>query len=207
MSKKQISQPTSLIISEVADVYPGYQARGALKHDPQGTYSLLQGKDLSSSQKIFHDELLRLEPIGSANKYLVSFDDVLFQARGYSNQAFHIEEIPERVLAAATFYILKVRVSNLLPSYLAWFLNQRYAQNYFKTHANTSSAVSYVSKEVLINLEIFIPALETQAKIQSIQSAWAHEKNLMKVYLEKKEILIQESCLNALSHPIKEKRR
>lgn len=168
---------------------------------------MLQGKDLGHSQQISHDGLLRLEPMGSASKYLISPDDVLFQARGYSNQAFHIEAIPDRVLAAATFYILKVRASNLLPGYLAWFLNQKPAQNYFKTHANTSSAVSYVSKEVLINLEISIPDLETQTKIQAIQAAWDHEKNLLKSYLEKKEILIQESCLNALSHPIKEKRR
>lgn len=179
-----------------------------MKHDPQGTYCLLQGKDLSSSQQISHDELLRLEPVGSASKYLISSHDVLFQARGYSNQAFHIEEIPDRVMAAATFYILKVRNSNILPGYLAWFLNQRHGQNYFKTHANNSTAVSYVSKDLLMNLEISIPDLETQTKIQAIQAAWTHEKNLLKSYLEKKELLIQESCLNAaMPHTHKEKRR
>lgn len=178
-----------------------------MKHDPQGSYCLLQGKDLAGSSAFSTDALLRLAPAGSSHKYLISSQDVLFQARGYSNQAFYIEVAPEGVMAAATFYILKVRTARLLPAYLAWFLNQRPAQNYFQTHANTSTAVSYVSKEVLLNLDITLPDLETQARIQAIQAAWMHEKHLLKSYLETKEVLIQESCLSALSHPIKEKRK
>jgi hypothetical protein len=207
-SDKRIRQLTSLRISDIADVNPGYQARGALKHDPEGAYSLLQGKDLDGSQKISPAQLLKLDPIGSAEKYLILPHDVLFQARGYSNQAFYFEDVPERVLVAATFYLLRINTPHVLPGYLAWFLNQRQAQGYFKTHANMSTAVSYVSKDVLMNLEVTIPDLQTQAKIHAIQNAWTHEKSLLKTYLKKKELLVQESCLNALQpHTRKEKKR
>lgn len=187
------------ILNQIANVYSGYQARGALQHNPNGQFYLLQGKDLDDSQDIDSQHLLRLEPSGSPERYLVFSGDILFQARGAMNKAYYIENVPDNTLAAATFYILRVNTQTVLPAYLSWYLNQRQSQGFFRAHAS-GSTVSFISRETLLDLEVEIPDLKTQKLIQQIQVTWQREKVLMNAYKQKQELLIQEFCLKASKH-------
>ena len=97
--------------------------------------------------------------------------DVLFVAKGNRNFAVSvdhsIEQVAIQAVAAPVFYLLRCH-AQLLPEYLAWWLNQEPSQRYFEQNAE-GSQVKSIRRSVLAETPLALPALRQQAALAALQ--------------------------------------
>jgi restriction endonuclease S subunit len=132
-----------------------------------------------------------------AEKHLLQPGDVLFAAKGTKNFAAVYEQYNPQAVASTSFFVIKLFDRNVLPHYLAWFLNSPTAQTFLKGHAIGTSLPS-ISKTVLEHLEIPIPEKQTQLTILKIIEMRRRETTLKHQIETLREKLIQQTILNAI---------
>lgn len=190
-------------ISKIAEVQIGYQPKASVQPHPNGTHRLIQVKDVRPDGKLNPIGLFRIVPEREPDKYLVTRGDVLFLARGWRNFAVAIREWMENTLAAGTFYIIRIRAtSDLLPEYLAWYINQPSTQAILKSRAQATN-IPLVTKAVFETLEIAIPPLPIQQTTVELDSLARKEQALLAKLAIKRRQLISAVCMDAI-HRTKE---
>lgn len=114
---------------------------------------------------------------GISEKHLLKNGDVLFAAKGTKNFAAVFENHNEPSVASTSFFVIRSTNKKMLPQYLAWVLNSHTTQTLLKGQAIGTSIPS-ISKQVLENLEIAVPSIETQKAILQITKLRNKEKSL-----------------------------
>jgi len=127
---------------------------------------------------------------GISEKHLLKDGDVLFAAKGTKNFATVFENHNEPSVASTSFFVIRPTDKKLLPQYLAWVLNSHLTQTVLKGQAIGTSIPS-ISKQVLENLEIAVPSIETQKAILQITKL----RNKEKLLKQKIEVL-RDKCFN-----------
>ena len=184
-------------LGDISEIQVGYQSREGIRAYPDGSHFLLQARDFNTLHQVDWSNLTRFTPTGSTTKSEIREGDVLFLAKGQENFACPINCVTDHVLAANSFYILRSNQATILPEYLAWWLNQKHAQEYIKLNRSGSS-LPFLSVSALSRLEVPIPPIEVQRKIGELELLRKKEANLLGLYLLKKSTLIQSVCLNAI---------
>lgn len=187
----------SMPLRDVANVQPGYPSRGRIRHAPDGTHYLLQGKDVSDSKGVSLETAIRFHPEQRRERYQISSGDVLFTARGQEHRAYYVDDDVSDVLAAASFYILRADRKRLLPAYLAWWLNLPRIQSKINS-ASGGTYISYIRRNALENLLVAVPAMEVQIRIERVVSLWRERRTLQTEIDEKQHLFIQALCLRAV---------
>ncbi|MCK6609927.1 MAG: restriction endonuclease subunit S [Bacteroidia bacterium] len=135
---------------------------------------------------------------GISEKHLLKDGDVLFAAKGTKNFAAVFENHNEPSVASTSFFVIRPNDNNMLPQFLAWFLNNHTTQTLLKGQAIGTSIPS-ISKQVLENLEIPVPGIATQRAIVQI-SKLRNKENALKQKIETlREKQIQALLLEAAS--------
>jgi restriction endonuclease S subunit len=135
---------------------------------------------------------------GISEKHLLKDGDVLFAAKGTKNFAAVFENHNEPSVASTSFFVIRPTNKIVLPQYLAWFLNNPTTQTLLKGQAIGTSIPS-ISKQVLENLEIAVPSIETQKAILQITKLRQKEKSLKQKIETLREKQIQAMLLQAVS--------
>ena len=130
-------------------------------------------------------------------KHLLLASDVLFSAKGTKNFAAVFESHNPASVASTSFFVLRLLDNSVLPEYLAWYINHPNSQSLLKGEARGTSIPS-ISKSMLEDLEIFIPAITTQKLILKIASLRNRENRLIKQIETLREKQIQQQVFNAL---------
>ncbi len=134
---------------------------------------------------------------GISEKHLLKDGDVLFAAKGTKNFAAVFENHNEPSVASTSFFVIRPTDNKVLPQFLAWFLNNHSTQTLLKGQAIGTSIPS-ISKQVLENLEITIPSIETQLAILQITQLRNREKSLKLKIEMLREKQIQQQIINAI---------
>ena len=135
---------------------------------------------------------------GISEKHLLKDGDVLFAAKGTKNFAAVFENHNEPSVASTSFFVIRPTDRKMLPQYLAWVLNSDPTQTLLKGQAIGTSIPS-ISKQVLENLEIAVPSIETQKAILQITKLRNIEKSLKQKIETLREKQIQAMLLQAVS--------
>ena len=188
---------TEVALKTVASIQVGYQAKTRIKERARGTHRLIQSKDFDSFHRLRPENLTTFFPERKPETYSVRKGDVLFQARGVVHFAYCIEDDLKDTLAAGSFYILRLRHENLLPQYLAWWLNQSKAQAYFQSQAR-GAGMSFISKSTLSRLQVQIPPLSVQKKVVKIVTLAKYEQFLLDRLSELRSRLVKVVCIKAI---------
>ena len=188
---------TEAALKTVASIQVGYQAKARIKERAQGTHRLIQSKDFDSFHRLRSESLTAFFPERKPEIYSVRKGDILFQARGVMHFACCIEEDLKNTLAAGSFYILRAKNENLLPQYLAWWLNQSKAQAYFQSQAR-GAGMSFISKSTLSRLQVQIPPLSVQKKLVKIVTLAKHEQFLLDRLSSLRSRLVKAVCIKAI---------
>ncbi|GBE37823.1 type I restriction modification DNA specificity domain protein [bacterium BMS3Bbin08] len=192
-------------IKNIAEIQIGYQFRGRIETDPEGTHKVIQIRDFDALKNLQVAGLYKVLPKYNAERYLVNKRDVLFLSRGHHNYAIPIKVALENTIAASYFFILRVKTEQIIPEYLAWFINQAPAQGYLHNLARRGTHIPIVPKSVFENLKISIPDMETQEKIVKLNSLIEKEQNLLTNLQQKRTLLIRSVCLKAAKKNIDNK--
>jgi len=186
-------------LSKIAKIQSGYISRGKIEPREDGTHFLLQARDVDAERLTYQaDSLVRFSPDLSRKDWVLKTDDVLFMARGTRNYSVLINNIPERALAAACFFIVRVTSDQVLPYYLCWYLNQALVDHYLSRHSGRGVHMPVVRRSVLESIDIPFPPLEIQKKIVRMDLLMQKEQELIDKLAEKRRELITAACLHAV---------
>ena len=188
---------TKVALNTVASIQVGYQAKARIKERARGTHRLIQSKDFDSFHRLRSENLTAFFPERKPEIYSVRKGDILFQARGVVHFAYCIEDDLKDTLAAGSFYILRTKNDDLLPEYLAWWLNQAPAQAYFQSQAR-GAGMSFISKSTLSRLQVQIPPLSVQKKVVKMVTLAKHEQFLLDRLSELRSRLVKAVCIKAI---------
>jgi restriction endonuclease S subunit len=181
------------LINHIARIQTGFFA----KPISQGDIVCLQAKHFDENGNLRASLHPDLKADHVTKKHLLQPGDVLFAAKGTKNFAAVYENHNAPAVASTSFFVIRCTDKKILPEYLAWFLNHPSTQKILKGQAIGTSMAS-ISKTVLEDLEISIPAIETQKSILKITDLRKAEKKLNQQIELLKEKQIQHYLLNAL---------
>ncbi len=181
------------LIKDITNIQTGLFAKPA----GIGELVYLQSKhfdEYGQLHAVLHPDLVT---DGISEKHLLKDGDVLFAAKGTKNFAAVFENHNEPSVASTSFFVIRTSDNNVLPQYLAWFLNSHATQMLLKGQAIGTSIPS-ISKQVLENLEITVPEIEIQRAILQITKLRNKEKSLKQEIETLREKQIQQQIINAI---------
>jgi hypothetical protein len=185
-------------LKKIAKIQSGYINRGKIYPRDDGTCLLLQAKDVDADHLSYRtDALVRFMPKLSGKDWFLKSDDILFMARGARNFSVLIDKLPDNVLAAACFFIVRISDFEILPEYLCWYLNQTPVEEYLMRFSGRAVHMPVVKRAVLESIAIPLPPIETQKKVSEINKLLHKQQDLFKKLAEKRRNLMTEICLKA----------
>ena len=186
-------------LKKIAKIQSGYISRGKIEPQDDGTSLLLQAKDIDADNISCRAEsLVRFMPKLSGKDWFLKSDDILFMARGARNFSVLIDKLPDNVLAAACFFIVRISDFEILPEYLCWYLNQSPVERSLKRFSGRAVHMPVVRRSVLESIDIPLPPLETQKQIADITALMMKEQDFYKKLAEKRKYLMTEICLKSI---------
>lgn len=181
------------LIKSITNIQTGLFAKPA----GVGEVVYLQSKNFDEYGQLHSELHPDLVADGISEKHLLKDGDVLFAAKGTKNFAAVFENHNEPSVASTSFFVIRPTDNKVLPQFLAWFLNNHSTQTLLKGQAIGTSIPS-ISKQVLENLEITIPSIETQKAILQITQLRNREKSLKQRIETLREKQIQQQIINAI---------
>ena len=185
-------------LKKIAEIQSGYINRGKIDPRDDGTCLLLQAKDVEADYLSYRtDTLVRFTPKLSGKDWFLKSGDILFMARGARNFSVMVDKLPEGVLAAACFFVVRISNSEILPEYLSWYLNQSPVEEYLQRFSGRGVHMPVVRRAVLESIDIPLPPIQTQKQVSEINKLLQKEQTLYKKLAEKRKNLMTEICLKA----------
>lgn len=184
-------------LQDIAEIQAGYSFREKIEQNDNGNFRVLQIKDISNDGEVLTDDLTITEADNIKTEHLVQPEDVLFTTRGTNRRAGFVEnELPETIFVAQILSLRNIR-EDIIPAYLAWYLNQRPAQAYFEANAS-GSYIQNIRIDVLADLEVSIPPLDTQRRILEIHRLGLRERELVEEINTKRNRVTEQTLMKAI---------
>jgi len=185
-------------LKHAAGIYSGHLSRKTIQADENGFYKLLQGRDvIPGVLECGERNFIRFQPKLSARDVMLKDGDVLFMARGATNYAAILQNVPDYVLASGSFFVIRVKSEKLEPGYLVWYLNQARARHYFTRNSGRGVHMPVVRRAVLEQLDMPIPPLSVQKTISELFWLSLKEERLTNRLIKKRAELLEAVCLKA----------
>ena len=184
-------------LADMAQIQIGYQNPLAA-NTHAATHQIILMSDIGDNGKLVADAKNRIIPERNIERYLVRDGDVVFQSRGKRNLAFVLRNVPAATLVSNHFYIVRLRTDDVLPEYLAWFVNQPTAQSHLTGKAQ-GTTMMLVPKEAFESLEVDLPPLDVQRAIVELAELRQRERALVQDLEWKRDRLIRAVSFRAIA--------
>jgi hypothetical protein len=181
---------------DIADILVGYLFRERIEQVENGSYRVIQLRDITEEGTINWDRLVRTELDSEKPTVFIQQGDILFRTKGAHHTAILVDRTEHQVTAPAFFYIIRAHADSVLPEFLAWYLNQAPARQYFSEYA-AGTGIRHLTRKSLENLEVSIPAFDIQQKIVALNHLNQKEKQLVHAIQKKRQALMDVIMLNA----------
>ena len=186
------------LLGHIAKIRAGFPFRGRVEPDADGRHRVVQIKDVSEDGHVSFDGLLRTDVDGVKGEHFLRAGDVLFISRGTRRQAAAVDNYPGDVIASGQFFIIGPS-PEVLPAFLAWYINRRPAQEYLTENA-AGSNVQIITRPVLERLPIELPPLDTQRRIVDVYKLSLGEQSLLAAIAERRARLVEHAQRPELDH-------
>ena len=185
-------------LNKIAKIQSGYISRGRIVPNEDGKCLLMQAKDVSADQLSYRtDALVRFNPTLSGKDWFLKPNDILFMARGTRNFSVLIDKMPDSVVAAACFFVLRISNSEVLPEYVSWYLNQSPVEEYLQRFSGRGVHMPVVKRAVIENIDVPLPPIKIQKQVSETNKLMQKEQDLYKKLAKKKKNLMTGICLKA----------
>jgi hypothetical protein len=179
---KDMHQP----LSNIANIRTGHTFRGRIAESPVGEVPVVQIRDLRECLWIASDRLSRIQRPKEKSVAPACPGDILLPARGEHYHAAILQG-DEPAIATNQLYILEPKSKRVATDFLGWYLNQRAAQHYFKTHRSGTN-IPMLNIASLGALPVPLPTIDIQDKIVRLYRIWIKEKAITESLLKNREI-------------------
>lgn len=179
-------------LKEIADISTGYSFRAKIKHDPAGDTKIIQMSDVDKYRGVLTEKLQSLSNFDPRSKrYFLDAGDVIMVSKGYNIDAFVVPKGLERVVTVNSFLVMKPNQNLVYPDYLAWYLNSKRTQHFFKEMA-AGTNIPNLSIKALEALDVNLPSINDQYMIAELDMLKRREVYLHQEIAAKKEQLVDE---------------
>lgn len=175
-------------LSELTEVKSGCLFRSRLAYDRNGNVKVVQLKDVDRNGNLNLDDLITIESIQKGRFHFLQDGDVIFKAKSNKHVAAAFRSSMKNVITTLHYFVLSLKDSNVLPEYLAWYLNQKPAQKYFNSNA-AGTRIPIINKQILSELNIPVISLEKQQRVVDIHKLMCKENDLIEKIAEKRKKL------------------
>lgn len=170
MKKKKLEQ--------FSEVISGYSFRVGLSSQENGDIYVVRAKDVDENLYININELTTIEKEDFKEKFFLNKSDVILSARGKLEAAV-LDANQKDIIASSSVYIIRLQRNDIIPEYLAIFLNSIDGQRKIKERI-TGSAIKTILRKDLKDIPITIPDIKTQKEIVDIYKISQREQQLLK---------------------------
>lgn len=165
-------------LKQIVTINAGYPFRGKILEVANAQAIVVQMKDVSPAIGIRWSGCVNTGLTGKRHPGWLQTGDILIAARGSHNYAVEVVGAHLNAVAAPHFFIVRIKKKEILPGYLAWFLNQAPCQRYFKQNSEGSLTKS-IRRSVLEEALIAIPSLIKQRAIINLDKTLKQEQYLL----------------------------
>ncbi len=188
-------------LSAVAAISAGFPLRGAVDALEDGDAAVVQMRNVDASTGVNWRTTSKVTLPTKRNPDWLQNGDVIFSARGVNNYAVVLDDVPPTAVCSPHFFVLRIK-NGCNPAFLAWQINQKPAQEYFKRSA-TGSHILNIRREVIENLKVALPSLDQQRMIvQHFQAATA-ERHALEELIENRNHEIEAIALGLFQNKLK----
>lgn len=149
----------SVKLADIADIRTGIYARP----ETDGEILYYQSKHFDGSGTLNYPLWPELKADETVTKHLLKPGEILFAAKGDKNFGA-VFSGTQPAVASPTFLVLNLKDESILPTFVAWYLNEPETLAFLRRNALGSAMVS-VPKSLLEKLTIPIPPHAVQQKI------------------------------------------
>ena len=178
-------------LADICNIILGHQFRERVSTGTKGKYRILLYKDVKVNEGIVNDVITRADVKNLKKDRILRNNDVLVIARGHYPRAIFIEKVPEKIVVSSFFFIMRPKNNQILPQYIAWYLNSTQLRNYLEK-TSTGTVVPHLKIKILEGVKMPIPPIDKQKKIMEFYNLWQKEKSLYKKINQKKGKLVNE---------------
>ena len=165
-------------LKDLATISSGVTFRSRIKASQEGNVQLIQMKDLGADNLVHLAKCIRIEHPNPKPSQLAERGDMIFRSRGQSHTAALLNQAAASAIVAAPLFRIRADQARIQPEFLLWWLNQASAQAYFASRAR-GTMVQMISKQILDELEVPLPALKQQARIADLFHLAAREQQIL----------------------------
>lgn len=182
------------LLKEIADIKAGYSFRGSIPASETGNHRIIQIKDIGYDGRVSSNDLVKANVDSIKPEYLTAVGDILFTSRGANRRAAVVDETTANAIFVSQISALKIKSEGVMPEYLAWFINQKPAQAFFEEHAS-GSYIQNIRYDVLAELPVILPTLETQRKVVEMFRLSLLEREIAEKVLTKRQQIVESALL------------
>lgn len=176
----------------LADLLQGVAFRGALQDEPAGPVRVLGMASALGDSLQEPLDLPAIEFTGDQTKFRVLPGDLIFRARGVSNQALLVNDLQQPVIVAAPLIRIRVHDPNQVdPAYLQWALNSGPVQRAIDGIAK-GTIVRMVTVSSLRDLGIPVPPMAVQQQIAAFARLQKEEAQLSAALIAKRQTVAEQ---------------
>jgi restriction endonuclease S subunit len=186
-----------VVLKDIATIQPGFSFRGTISAKQNGEYRVIQIKDIDMDGNLLSGGLVKTDAPNIKAEYLVQDEDILLTTRGTQRRAAHVKQATANTIFVAQIFAIRNLHESVYPAYLAWYLGQKRASEYFETHA-TSSYIQNLRISDLAELPIRIPPPEKQRRIAEVYRLSIREKDLSEKIQARRSLLIEQALIKAI---------
>lgn len=168
------------------------------EEDPQGDTAILRlGAVDYDSKSVNWSERMRVSDYEPGEHHFLRSGDVLIVGRGSRRTAFLVDDPPPRTVADRTFFVARPDPEQAIPTFLAWYLNERRAQHHLQSHSRGTN-IKTIKKSALECLPVRLPPFDVQERIANIQSLVRLERELLNEWMDRRAELVRKASLREL---------
>lgn len=195
---KKNNRITSKNISTIADVFLGFILRMSSQKTKSGDVRLIQMRNVNKSGNIEQNDFDFIPQNIIRQNNLLKQNDLIIANRGNFHKVAVFEEYKETV-ADSNFFIIRIKSKEILPRYLAFYLNQERVQKHI-ARLTAGTSAKKLSMDALKAFEVPVPTIATQEKFIELAELKQKESALLLKLKEKKELFIDSLLLEKVIH-------
>lgn len=156
------------LLSELASVRIGSPFRERIIHEPQGTYRVVQGKDVGSDGTLLLERMVRIAEVpGKGTPDILAAGELVLQTRGLSYRAAVVPKDGPSIVAAGSLFILRPDPARVSAEYLVFFLSLPATQMALRQLA-TGSTIPNLRRSAIEQIQVPLPSLPDQRQLVAL---------------------------------------
>lgn len=182
-----------LKIKDLCEIFMGQSLREKAISEVEGIYPIFQPKNLTK-MGLDYSKLEKINLPEKSEPKVLQNQDVLIYTKLSRNElptTVLIEDPIQNLIAAPSFFILRVKKDEIKPAFLNWFLSSKnHGGKYFLANA-TGTSILNITRKVIEDLEIFVPSVSEQEKFIEFHKNTLKEQEIFNQITFQRELLLE----------------